>query len=210
MNQELAVCGANNTLYGPGHRVFDAWEWIWRDGPAPTGPLRTIDPLAALAHLATTGRRRMIPVGVVGPRNATLEQTATAEALGAALAAHGMPVLCGGKSGVMEAVARGCTENGGFCMAFLPEDDWRAANDFITLPLATGIGKARNVLIAQASCALIAVGGEYGTLSEIAFGLHFDKPVFGLCDAPDVPGVQRCGSVAEVMEWMARALLSLS
>lgn len=210
MTTDLSICDTDGALHGPEGRRFDAWNWQWREGPAPAGPLRPVDAVAALAHLAGQGGRRMIPAGVIGPRTAAPEQAAMAEALGAALAAAGIPVLCGGKSGVMEAVARGCTQNGGFCLAFLPEEDWRVANDFVTMPLATGIGKARNVLIAQASAVLIAVGGEYGTLSEVAFGLHFDKPVFGLCGAPDVPGVRHCASVAEVMEGVAAAFLKLS
>jgi hypothetical protein len=89
----------------------------------------------------------------------------------------------------------------------LPEADWRAANPYVSLPIATGIGKARNVLIAQSAAALIAVGGQYGTLSEIAFGLHFDKPVFGLGDVPDVPGIRRAASVHEVCTGLAQHLL---
>ncbi len=210
MTLGLTVCDTAGTLLDDTGRSFDAWTWRWREAPTPAGPLRRVDPLAALTHLAAQGGVRLRPVGVIGPRVATAEQMATAEAIGAALAKAGVPVLCGGKTGVMEAVARGCTQNGGFCLAFLPEDDWRAGNDFVTLPLATGLGKARNVLIAQASAALIAVGGEYGTLSEMAFGLHFDKPVFGLCGAPDVPGVRQVGSVEAVLQCVAAEMLDLS
>ncbi len=210
MAVEISICGTAGTLHDAAGRRFDPWAWDWHAGDAPVGPLRPVTALAALTHVCAQGGRRMRPVGVIGPRVATPEQITSAEELGAALAATGVPVLCGGKSGVMEAVARGCTQNSGFCLAFLPEDDWRVANDFVTLPLATGIGKARNVLIAQASAALVAVGGEYGTLSEVAFGLHFDKPVFGLCGAPDVPGVRHHASVAGVMDGIAGALLGLS
>lgn len=210
MAVEIALCGTGGTVHDAAGRRFDPWAWDWRAGDAPVGPLTPVSARAALTHLGAQGGRRMRPVGVIGPRVASPEQVAAAESLGAALASAHVPVLCGGKSGVMEAVARGCTLNGGFCLAFLPEEDWRAANDFVTLPLATGIGKARNVLIAQASAALVAVGGEYGTLSEVAFGLHFDKPVFGLCNAPDVPGVRQMPSVAAVMDGLAQALLGLS
>lgn len=210
MAVEISICDTDGTLHDDTGRRFDPWAWNWRTSEAPAGPLRHVTTLVALTHACAQAHRRMRPVGVIGPRVATPKQITSAEALGAALAAAGVPVLCGGNTGVMEAVARGCTQNGGFCLAFLPEDDWRVANDFVTLPLATGIGKARNVLIAQASAALVAVGGEYGTLSEVAFGLHFDKPVFGLCGAPDVPGVQHHDSVGGVMDAIADALLVLS
>lgn len=210
MSVEISICDTDRTLRDSAGRQFDSWAWEWRNGDPPVAPLRNVTALVALTHVCTRDRRRMRPVGVIGPRVATPEQVTLAESLGAALAAAGVPLLCGGKSGVMEAVARGCTQNGGFCLAFLPEDDWRVANDFVTLPLATGIGKARNVLIAQASAALVAVGGEYGTLSEVAFGLHFEKPVFGLCGGPDVPGVRHYDSVAGVMDALAGALLGLS
>jgi len=77
------------------------------------------------------------------------------------------------------------------------------------LPIATGIGKARNVLIAQSSAALVAVGGQYGTLSEIAFGLHFDKPVFGLGDVPDLADIRKAETVDEVCRGLAAYLLRL-
>lgn len=126
------------------------------------------------------------------------------------LGALGLPVLCGGKGGVMAAVARGVAEAGGLAIGLLPEGDWRAANPHVAIPIATGIGKARNVLTAQGSSALIAVGGRYGTLSEIAFGLHFGKAVFVLDDAPDIPGTRRLPGVGALAEALARHLLDLS
>ena len=109
----------------------------------------------------------------------------------------------------MEAVARGVRQAGGLAIGFLPEEDWRAANSEIALPLATGIGRARNVLIAHASCALVAVGGQYGTISEVAFGLQFEKPVFGLCGAPDIEGVRQKESVSDVIDDLLPILLRL-
>jgi uncharacterized protein (TIGR00725 family) len=209
MDHELYLAGRSGRLHAPDGRVFDAWAWQWSPSAAPAGELDPIDAVGALRHLARTGRCRRVPIGVIGPREATATQIDTAERLGRALADLGLVVLCGGTGGVMEAVARGVHARDGLCVGLLPEDDWRAANDFVTLPLATGIGKARNVLIAQASRALIAVGGQLGTLSEIAFGLHFDKPVFGLDEVPDVPGIRRCASVDEVLEGLAPHLLGL-
>jgi uncharacterized protein (TIGR00725 family) len=108
----------------------------------------------------------------------------------------------------MEAAARGAYTAGGLTIGLLPDEDWHAANPFISLPLATGIGRARNALIAQSAQALIAVGGKYGTLSEIAYGLQFGKPVFGLCTTPDVPGLRKEGSVDATIEALAIALLA--
>ena len=189
-------------------QTFDWWAWTWS---APGSGDAAGDPVTARAALeATAGLpgRRLLPVGVIGPRAATPTQRAIAESLGAMLARMGLPVLCGGKGGVMEAVAAGVRAAGGLSLALLPEDDWRGANAFIALPLATGLGKARNVVIAQASAALVAVGGEYGTLTEIAFGLHFGKPVFALDAAPDVPGLRRMRSADEAAEAVAEALLA--
>lgn len=184
---------------------FDPWRWVWEDGPkAPL--MAPVQARTALERLAAAGGLRPVPVGVIGPRSATVAQAQTARALGGALAGMGLPVLCGGRTGVMEAVAEGVRAAGGLCIGLLPEDDWRAANPHV-LPIATGIGKARNVLIAQASRALIAVGGELGTLTEIGFGLHFGKPVWGLEAAPEVPGLRRAASVAEVCDALAAFLL---
>jgi uncharacterized protein (TIGR00725 family) len=189
-------------------RVFDPWTWTWSaPGAADAGGAGAVSPAVALARIAQ-GRRRLLPVGVIGPRAATDRQAGLAEALGRDLAALGLPVLCGGKGGVMAAVARGVDAAGGLCLAFLPEDDWRAASEHVAMPLATGLGKARNVLIAQASVALIAVGGEYGTLTEIAFGLHFGKPVYALDAAPEVPGIERHDTPEAVCAALAARLLA--
>lgn len=184
---------------------FDPWGWSWAKAPGPSAGA-AVTAREALERLAAAGTLRPVPVGVIGPRSASPAQAAMAETLGAALARMGLPVLCGGRTGVMEAVAAGMRAAGGLCIGLLPEDDWRAANPHV-LPIATGIGKARNVLIAQASRALIAVGGELGTLTEIGFGLHFGKPVWGLDAAPEVPGLRRAETVDAVCEALARFLL---
>ncbi len=190
--------------------ALDPWSWNWQADPAPVpADARAVSLAEAVAILHGAGQCRFIPVGVIGPRDADTSCLKTAESLGLALGKLGVPVLCGGKQGVMEAVARGVRQAGGLSIGFIPEEDWRTANSEITLPLATGIGRARNVMIAHASCALVAVGGQYGTISEVAFGLHFEKPVFGLCGAPDIEGVQHKKSVSEVIDALMPILLRL-
>lgn len=190
--------------------ALDPWNWNWQADPDPVpADARAVSLSDAVAILHGAGQCRFIPVGVIGPRDADSSCLETAESLGLALGKLGVPVLCGGKEGVMEAVARGVRQAGGLSIGFIPEEDWRAANTEIALPLATGIGRARNVLIAHASCALVAVGGQYGTIAEVAFGLQFEKPVFGLCGAPDIEGVQQKESVSDVVDALMPILLRL-
>ena len=168
-----------------------------------------MSPAEAVRWLYEEANARLVPIGVIGPRQATERQIAVAEQLGRRLGELRIPLLNGGKNGVMEAVSRGCVESGGLVIGFVPDEEWTEANDFVTIPLATGLGPARNVLIARASLALVAIGGEYGTLSEMAFGLHFDKPVFALENAPEVDGVQRMESVDDVMKALLSVILRL-
>ena len=123
-------------------------------------------------------------VAVIGGGQASEEEREVARALGAHLARAGAVVLCGGHGGVMEAAARGAAEEGGVTVGILPGLDDRDANPWITLPLATGMGEARNVLIARGAEAVVAVGGEWGTLSEIALARKLGVEVATLGDPP--------------------------
>lgn len=152
---------------------------------------------------------RRVPVGVIGPKRAGAEQLRAAEELGAALARSGMQVLTGGRIGVMEAASKGAFGAGGLPIGISPDDEWDSVNPYVAIPLATGLGPARNAVIARACEVLVAIGGEYGTLSEMALGMHFDRLVLALLDAPEVPGVHRCGSVNEAVDLAARRLLRL-
>ena len=134
---------------------------------------------------------------------------ATAEAVGAGLAVLGLTVLCGGREGVMEAVCRAAAQAGGLTVGLLPDDDWRAANSHVRVPLATGIGVARNAVIARAALALVAIGGGTGTLSEVAFGLQFGRPVFGLAGAPRVEGVVMLDDWPSLKTPLCRKVLAL-
>jgi len=103
-----------------------------------------------------------------------------AEEVGRRLAEAGAVVVCGGHGGVMEAACRGATAAGGLTVGILPGSDRAAANRFLTFAIPTGMGELRNGLVVRAADALIAVGGAYGTLSEIALGLKIGRPVIGL------------------------------
>ena len=120
------------------------------------------------------------PIGVIGPREATAEQLTAAEAIGSAFGAIGFSVVCGGRQGIMEAVCRGAASAGGISIGLLPETDTSGANRYVTIPIATGIGEARNALVARAAFCLVAIGDSFGTLSEVALGLQFGRPVIGL------------------------------
>ncbi|MER1967626.1 TIGR00725 family protein [Castellaniella sp. GW247-6E4] len=193
-------------LYAGGALRFDPWAWRWapvrEEAPAD---LQAVDACGALREL--TGMARLVPIAVIGPREASEWEYRTAEALGAALARHGLQLLCGGRNGVMEASAKGHLQAGGQPIGLLPDSDWRSANPYVRIPIATGIGKSRNAIIAQSCPVLIAVGGGYGTMSEIAFGLHFDHMVLALGDAPKMPGVVFCESVEEAIRRTAEHLL---
>ena len=100
--------------------------------------------------------------------------------VGRGLALAGAAVVCGGLGGVMEAACRGAREGGGLTVGLLPGIDRADANPYVSVAIATGLGEARNALVVRAADAAIAVGGEFGTLSEIAFALKLGKSVVGL------------------------------
>ena len=119
-------------------------------------------------------------VAVIGPGDASPEQERDAEAVGRELAATGAVVICGGLGGVMAAACRGAREAGGLTVGLLPGSDRADANPWVTVAIATGVGELRNGLIARAADGVIAIGGGYGTLSEIALALRLGRPVVGI------------------------------
>ena len=188
-------------------QAFDPATLSWAVqsvGPEAGEP---VTPGEALRRLAETRRLRRVPIGIIGPREATAEQCRIAEAMGLELARHGLQMLCGGKSGVMEAACRGHARGGGLPIGLLPDEEWHAANPHVAIPIATGIGPARNAIIARACLVLVAIGGGVGTLSEMALGLQFSRLVLALADAPHIDGVARLASVDEVLERIAGRIL---
>jgi uncharacterized protein (TIGR00725 family) len=119
-------------------------------------------------------------VAVVGPGEATAEQVAQARAVGAGLGNAGAVVITGGLGGVMAAACQGAAEAGGATVGILPGNDRAAANPWVGIAIATGLGELRNGLIVRAADSLIAIGGAYGTLSEVALALKTGVPVVGL------------------------------
>jgi uncharacterized protein (TIGR00725 family) len=119
-------------------------------------------------------------VAVCGPSDATDEEAARAEEVGRRLAEAGAVVLCGGLGGIMDAAARGAAAAGGTVVGILPGDTRSGASAHLTVAIPTGMGEARNALIARAADAVIAIGGGWGTLSEIALARKMGRPVIGL------------------------------
>lgn len=119
---------------------------------------------------------------MVGPDDpgATPEELTSAEAVGRGLAGAGAVVVCGGLGGVMAAACRGAAEAGGTSVGLLPGLDRTDANRWVTVAVPTGLGEGRNLLVVRAADAVVAVGGAYGTLSEIALALKAGIPVIGL------------------------------
>jgi uncharacterized protein (TIGR00725 family) len=128
-------------------------------------------------------------VSVIGGGTVTDEQAQTAEEVGRRLAQRGHTIVCGGLGGVMEAACRGASEAGGRTIGILPGEDPGTANPHVDVPIATGLGHARNPLVVMNGEAVIAVDGGVGTLSELGFAGVFERPTAGL-GTHDVPGVE--------------------
>jgi uncharacterized protein (TIGR00725 family) len=119
-------------------------------------------------------------IGVIGGSAVTPEIQQLAEEVGAEIARSGAAVVCGGMTGVMEAACRGARREGGLTIGIIPSDNKSDANQYVQIPIVTGMGMGRNVMLVKTADALIAVGGEFGTLSEIAHALNIGKKVIGL------------------------------
>lgn len=119
-------------------------------------------------------------IGVIGGQEATEPALSHAFEVGRELASRGHVLVSGGRSGVMREACRGAKEAGGTTVGILPGNDASDANEFVDIPIITGIGFARNSIVARTADALIAIGGQYGTLSEIAYGFTVGTPVIGL------------------------------
>lgn len=147
---------------------------------------------------------RRLLIGVIGAGDVNPAGAECASQVGRLLAEAGAVLVCGGLGGVMAAACKGAAEAGGETIGLLPGVDAGSANPNVTIALPTGLGHARNVLIAQACRVLIAVEGEYGTLSEVAIGLKLGRPVIAIGRWSELPGVLRVATAAEAVSLALR------
>jgi len=119
-------------------------------------------------------------IAVIGGGEPSPEEAKLAEEVGRQLARQGIILICGGLGGVMEAACRGASSEGGITIGILPGNSREDANPYVQIPIVTGMGYARNVAIVKSAHAVIAIGGSYGTLSEIAHARQNGIPVIGL------------------------------
>jgi uncharacterized protein (TIGR00725 family) len=119
-------------------------------------------------------------IAVIGGRQPSSEEARLAEEVGRELAKQRATLVCGGLGGVMEAACKGASSEGGVTIGILPGDSRQAANPYVQIPIVTGMGYARNVAVVKSAQAVIAIGGSYGTLSEISHALQSGIPVISL------------------------------
>lgn len=149
----------------------------------------------------------MYMISVVGGDNPPPEFLAIAEEVGRELARRGCTVVCGGRGGIMEAVCKGAREEGGHTIGILPGPDRQGMNPYVEFPIVTGIGYARNAIVALTGDAVIAIDGAYGTLSEIAHALAYGIPIVGIGtwrivneNVPEDPNIIRVETARDAVE----------
>ncbi|MCF7822881.1 MAG: TIGR00725 family protein [Candidatus Marinimicrobia bacterium] len=149
--------------------------------------------------------KNSLRVAIIGARDATQDGLSFAYELGKLLAEKGVLVYNGGGAGIMEAASKGVQAGNGICIGILKEDDLSVANEFINIPIMTGMGDLRNGIIIRSVHAAIAIEGAYGTLSEIAYTLGDKKPVFAY-HSWDIPGANRVESPEEAVNSLLNSL----
>jgi len=150
--------------------------------------------------------RKTVIIGVIGASDASSHGLECAYRVGRLIAANGAILACGGLGGVMEAASRGCAEAGGEVLGILPGSSTDTANPYVSIPIVTDMGHARNVIIAQTSNALIAIEGGYGTLSEIAIALKLGKAVVQLHSSPQIASTYQAHTPEQACEMAFSAL----
>lgn len=130
--------------------------------------------------VASEKRKALLMIAVIGGSSCSQEEGEMAEAVGREIARRDAVLICGGLTGVMEAACRGARSEGGLTIGILPGMDAGMANPYVDIPVVSGVGYARNLAVVKSAVAVIAVGGSYGTLSEIAYALADGIPVIGI------------------------------
>jgi len=125
-------------------------------------------------------KNKKLFIAVIGGSESSPEELSAAEEVGRELARQGAVLVCGGLGGIMEAACQGASAEGGVTIGILPGDIRQAANPYVQIPIVTGLGQARNVIVVKSAQAVIAIDGSYGTLSEISHALQSGIPVIGL------------------------------
>jgi len=148
-------------------------------------------------------------VSVIGGHICNAEVEQTSYELGKNLAKVVYYLACGGLSGVMKAICRGFKDGNGVTIGILPGYDKKEANEFVDIALPTGLGLARNVLVVKCADVVVALPGEAGTLSEIAYCLQFGIPVISL-NSWDIPGVSKAQTVDEAVDKVKQIINSSS
>ena len=142
-------------------------------------------------------------IAVVGGHKCSKKIYRIAEELGSLIAQQGWVLVCGGGSGVMEAACKGAKKQGGLTVGILPGSDEEEANKYLDVKIPTGLGYARNILVVRAAKAVIAISGEYGTLSEIAFAFNEEKPIVGI-DTWKIKGVKKVKTAKEAVNYVKK------
>jgi len=141
-------------------------------------------------------------IAVIGAAQANVAEIDLAQQVGELIATQGCILLTGGRGGVMEAASKGAHMAGGLVVGIVPGSE---GNPYLDIVIRTQMGHARNVILVESADAIIAVGGSYGTLSEIGIALRIEKPVFGL-KTWDIPGLKPCNDPGDAVQGAIRFL----
>lgn len=141
--------------------------------------------------------KRQTIIAVIGGSKCSKKVEQISHKIGKIVAKVGAILICGGLGGVMEAACKGTKSAGGLTLGILPGENKESANPFVDIALPTGLGYARNVLVVKSADIVIAINGKYGTLSELAYALHFKKPIFGI-NTWNIEGINKVKSLKEL------------
>ena len=144
-------------------------------------------------------------IGVIGTGDAADKDIVIAEQVGKLVAENNCILLCGGMDGVMEAACRGAKSAGGTTIGIIPGTSGTESNPYVDIPIVTGMGHGRNIIVVRSSQAIIAIGGSYGTLSEIAFALRLKIPVIGIRTWDVSSDIKKARSPQEAVDMAIRS-----
>lgn len=159
--------------------------------------------------LPVTHMAQRVHIGVIGAGDCSEELYQLARELGRYIGRNTWVLFCGGLGGIMQGAAEGCSLEGGMTVGLLPGNNKESANPFITLPIPTGLGEGRNLLVVRASDVVVAISGGYGTLSEIGLALRIGKPVVGIETWPDIDGIEYVETAEQAIGAVKRYLAGL-